>query len=276
MNRRFWAILAVFLSFSALVVWTQYVSAYRGDLMTLDVYLDSQGENVNAFQGTLHFPKTWSIERVDLRDSKTIYWIENPRATLESNSMSFSGIIPGGVGHLDGADTTQLLYSIDFYGYAPESADVSFSDTLFYLNHPATLKAEKAYFNSTLRPSDTQDIFTEDGDLLGLQFSFTTDPVTHENVLLLNSTEGKFASYTFREKEGDLNFSNWLPVDGLQILESNASTVLLSSVDDAGGTHELLLRSSFLHQFFWWMITFFFVLFTVYLLVAAYRIFRLK
>lgn len=217
----------------------------RVDHMTFDVYLNSGEENVNTFGGVLHYPASWSVERVALKDSSFIYWINSPDKD-SFGSVSFSGAIPGGVQNFEASDTKKLLYSIYFAGDIESSLEggVFFEEEEFYLNHPAALAATESYFTYSFRSTDTYGDFDLPGALLDLSFSFEEDPITRVPTLVLNSYRGNLASYSFESKEGDFNTKGWIPVDGIQALESSNSTVQLNILDSEGASQTLIIRKS--------------------------------
>jgi hypothetical protein len=64
--------------------------------LKIDVLLDTQGEAVNAVEGTLVFPQNFlALSRISDGDSAVNFWLQKPK--LESGGrLTFSGIIPGG------------------------------------------------------------------------------------------------------------------------------------------------------------------------------------
>lgn len=66
-----------------------------GDEVTLDILLDTEGEQINAFEGNVTLPDKLKIE--SLRDGSSLasLWVDAPRIATRHN-VTFSGIIPGG------------------------------------------------------------------------------------------------------------------------------------------------------------------------------------
>ena len=81
----------------------------QGEEFLMDVFLNTEGESVNAVEGRVVFP-TDLLEAGDIRDGNSIinFWVEKPRI-LEQGVIVFSGITPGGF-----SGSKNLLFSIVF------------------------------------------------------------------------------------------------------------------------------------------------------------------
>ncbi len=68
-------------------------SFVAGEKFQVDVVLDTAGESLNAFLGTISFPENL-LSLSEVRDGNSIvnFWIERPKIS----PLSFSGITPGG------------------------------------------------------------------------------------------------------------------------------------------------------------------------------------
>jgi hypothetical protein len=263
------------ISLTGLVLLLPSSAVAHTDRMTIDVYLNSGEENVNTFSGVLHYPAAWSVEKIRLKNSPLIYWIDPPGVDV-FGSIHFSGAIPGGVQNLGAVDSEKLLYSIDFVGQdeATLGGDVFFDDEEFYLNHPAALAATQTSFTYSYRATDTYGSFDLPTTLMDLSFSFEEDPITGDPALVLDSYRGNLAAYSFWGREGDFNSNDWISVDGVQVLESSSSTVKLSVLDDEGGYHTLVLRRSPLRVSLFFVGIGLFLCMVFYLLRAPSKIFR--
>lgn len=61
----------------------------------VDVALDTEGASINGIQGSISFSdSTLSFVRAETGASNITLWVDNP--TLKGNTLTFSGIIPGG------------------------------------------------------------------------------------------------------------------------------------------------------------------------------------
>jgi hypothetical protein len=68
---------------------------HTNDQFTVYVQTDTQGEDANAFSGTISYPSDMATLQ-DIRDGNSIinFWVDAP--TASSSVVSFAGIIPGG------------------------------------------------------------------------------------------------------------------------------------------------------------------------------------
>jgi hypothetical protein len=74
----------------------------------VSVFLNTEGESLNAFEGKLVFPADM-LEKKELRDGNSLinFWVERP--TVKDSAIVFSGITPGGF-----SGTNGFLFSIVF------------------------------------------------------------------------------------------------------------------------------------------------------------------
>jgi len=61
-----------------------------------EVLIDTGGENINALEATIHIPQGINIEEVYSGNSAILFWIQTPTYDKQSQTISFSGITPGG------------------------------------------------------------------------------------------------------------------------------------------------------------------------------------
>jgi len=92
-------------------------ASLQQEKLVIPVYLNGQGENLNALEGVLSYPQEL-IKLVQIQDGGSIisFWIEPPRET--NGEIKFSGIIPGGY---DGS--TGLLFKLIFQPQQTGSGD---------------------------------------------------------------------------------------------------------------------------------------------------------
>ncbi len=70
-----------------------------GDTVEVALFLDTEGETVNAVEGTFVFPhELFEFAEVHDGDSMVTFWAERPGLTRRGN-VHFSGITPGGFAH---------------------------------------------------------------------------------------------------------------------------------------------------------------------------------
>lgn len=217
--------------------------AHQDDYFTVDVYFSSADEDVNAFGSTLSLPASWTVDDLILKDSDLIYWIEAPQKTIQQE-MSFSGIFPGGVQNLKNYSTPLLLFSLNVHGDFEYVEDLLFTDAEIFLNHPMALAAENSLFLYKIRSAQEAPALTDISALDDLIYSFTNDPVSGGNSLVLNSYRGALAAYTFEMKEGDFWSGDWSRINGVSALNAQTSTVSLFVTAPDGGQETLVLRRS--------------------------------
>ena len=64
----------------------------RGDIITVDIKIDSEKESINAAQGTINWSNT-VLEFVDVSKDGSVFnfWVQDPELSSEKNSLSFIG-----------------------------------------------------------------------------------------------------------------------------------------------------------------------------------------
>ncbi len=84
-----------------------------GDVFSIEVLMDTQGEMVNAIGATVVFPDFLHFVKSEEKDSHIPLWVQHP--ALKSEHISFEGIIPGG---LDGQTriVTRLYFEVEQEG----------------------------------------------------------------------------------------------------------------------------------------------------------------
>lgn len=208
----------------------------------VDVSIRNNGEDVNAFGATMVLPDSWSVAEVELQNPELLYWITAPNGE-KKNQVTFSGIFPGGITNISSASEGMMLFTMKVNGDIALEKGVTFESTKFYLNHPTALEATDTFFSyktHSVKPTDNSFF----DDHFFLNYSFATDPVTDLPALVLDSYRGNLPDYTFEKREGDFGLGEWIPVDGLQSLESSVSTVLLNIRAPDGTEQTVVLRRS--------------------------------
>ncbi len=106
---------------AALIVFNASSTIPANQDSKVDVIVDSEGQSLNAFEGTVSFPDSLlSIKQILNGNSIVSFWIEQPHLTSSTGSgiatISFSGITPGGFQEVPGLSTEKQgnLFSIIF------------------------------------------------------------------------------------------------------------------------------------------------------------------
>ncbi len=213
------------------------------DYFTVNVYLDSATEDVNAFEAELKYPATWDIERIKFKDSDLIYWVQTPQENL-NGVMDFSGIFPGGVQNLKNYSSPLKLFSVEFAGDLEDATQVNLIGENIYLNHPMALEATDASISFEVDSSVSRSFETDVSPLSHLDYEFTVDPISGQDALVVNTYRGALASYKFELREGDFGQGLWSRVNGVALLKDFNSTVKLFITSPDGEELRLVLRSS--------------------------------
>ena len=135
---------------------------YQGDSFMVAVWLDTEGENVNAVEGCLSFPKE-KIEAVDIRKGSSILnlWPQEPFFSNEKGEISFVGGLPTGF------RGQGQIFSIIFRPVAglnlPQIVSLSFQKKSKVLLHdgqgtPAKLTLLEGNYSLIKKPRDLPEI----------------------------------------------------------------------------------------------------------------------
>lgn len=103
-----------------------------GAAVDVGVFLGSDGESVNAVEGTIRFPKDL-LRLTDVRPAGSVvsFWVEQPRLG-ESGDIRFAGIVPGGFQGDRGP-----LFSLTFEALKAGKAEVDASQVSILRNDGA-------------------------------------------------------------------------------------------------------------------------------------------
>jgi hypothetical protein len=98
-------------------------------LFEVEVFLNTETENINAIEGKFVFPAEF-LELREVRDGNSIinFWIERPKISLEGE-ITFSGITPGGYSGNKG-----LIFSLIFQSKREGEGILTIRDSRVFLN----------------------------------------------------------------------------------------------------------------------------------------------
>jgi hypothetical protein len=109
-----------------------------------EVTINTGDESINAFSGTLVFPKgVVEVKEVRTANSIVNYWVETPER--KENTITFSGMTPGGY-----AGSNGLLFSVVFTAAEQGKGTISVKDPLFLKNDGFGTAAKIAVSNSVI------------------------------------------------------------------------------------------------------------------------------
>ncbi len=132
-------LLAVFISLSVLVYADSVLAAKLyldtpaqevgiGQRMEVVVRLDTEGEIINAVEGTVELPSLVSVENIRDGNSLIAFWAERPHRATDY-SITFSGIIPGG---WRGNNGELFSFIIETHGEGSKTITISKARTLLH------------------------------------------------------------------------------------------------------------------------------------------------
>lgn len=98
-------------------------------LVDVGVFLDTEGEDINAVEGVFVFPPEFLTVR-DIHDVGSVinFWVEKPRVS-NGESLSFSGIVPGGYSSGRG-----LLFVVRFFTHKEGDIRIHFDSARLLKN----------------------------------------------------------------------------------------------------------------------------------------------
>jgi hypothetical protein len=111
------------------------------DVLEVSFFLDTQGEDVNAIEGTVVVPPALEVRDVCDGNSDVTLWIERPALSGDGN-VRFAGVIPGGR-----MDNNLYLFKIHVRAGEADRGVIDIQDLLFLLND-----GEGTETRSTFRP----------------------------------------------------------------------------------------------------------------------------
>ncbi len=178
----------------------------------VSVFLNTEGEALNAFEGKLIFPSDL-LEEKEIRDGNSLvnFWVERP-ALKQSGIIAFSGITPGGFVGAKG-----MLFSTVFHTKRSGEGGLQLKDLRFLRNNgtgtEAVAKGNKFSFliSEKNAPAGAEIEPVKDGDLPEYFTPvISTDPNTFDGKYFLSfATQDKGSGidhYEVRE-EGSSVFS---------------------------------------------------------------------
>lgn len=85
----------------------------------VSVHLLTEGENINAVEGSVLVPSGVVIDRIETGGSALTLWVEQPRYVIADGSIQFTGGVPGNL------PDDSLLFTV--FGHARNAGDYVFS-----------------------------------------------------------------------------------------------------------------------------------------------------
>lgn len=79
---------------SQLYLETVPATVNTGDTITATLFLDTQGDFINALEGSVSFSQNLSLVQMSHGDSLITFWVRSPE--VSGDTISYAGIVPGG------------------------------------------------------------------------------------------------------------------------------------------------------------------------------------
>lgn len=214
-----------------------------GQLVRVEMVLDSENEKINAVSGALVFSEeNLALKAVEDGGSIINFWVDRPMIT-EGGSTIFSGITPGGYQGNKGS-----LLSFVFEAIKPGSAQISLNKGQVLLNDGAGSEAKLKISNTKIRiieNSENQpaEIYRPADAVPPQDFvvQIVRDGEVAENkwvaVFASQDKETGIAYYQAQEaKENKINEQNWQIAESPLVLQdqSRSSYIFVKAVDRNG------------------------------------------
>ena len=248
-----------------------------GDIFTIEVWLDTENEDVNAIDVDLDF--SLGLRCKDFSDGGSIVslWMERPQLS-EDNKISFSGLIPGGF-RADG-----LLLKLTLEAKSEGLRIVSFGeDSGVLLNDGKGTVAELRIENYELRiqseeirsPREVESLYISDVDP---PESFEPKVIQLDNVF-----EGKyFVIFSAQDKDSGIDYyevfdgGEWIVAESPYVLKNQdfRKNIQVKVVDKSG--NERIEKVSSEKSSFWYANYLVWFIMTGGLLYVLWKVLKVK
>lgn len=234
----------------------QYQTFVVGTPLTVTVYLDPQGQSVNAVQGQIDFSSTQlALERVYNGNSIIGLWLTRPTEKT-AGTIAWSGIIPGGFDGILQAGNTALLpgqlFTMVFRPIASGTATISFNHLDVLLNDGQGTPAQVSARSLTVMSASTAPdmaiptVITNDHnppDPFVVTVSHDPNIFNDRWFAVWNATDKEtgVAAYGIFESTGPskaIDEAAWHPANSPYLLQDQSlqSYIYVRAIDQAGNT----------------------------------------
>lgn len=106
-----------------------HLELLEGQEFQINLFIDTQGENINAVAGTLSYPSD-KLDLIEIQEggSTLNFWVEKPKERSEGK-LNFAGITPGGF-----KGTGGFILSVFFQNEGFQNGTIELSDAAAHLN----------------------------------------------------------------------------------------------------------------------------------------------
>ena len=260
-------------SASSLYLEPKDITLTRGDTVTVEVRIDTQGQCVNVVEGLIHYDQTL-IKATEFSRGESLLslWVKAPEIDTEKGLIRFSGGIPGGYcGRVAGdPGLTNLIGRIAFtvpgfsVGMSPMGTGTSaiveiLPESTVFLNDGKGTKSALSTYGMKIGiaegiPQGRNDWLQKMRDDKTLpeffQIEMVRDPTVVDNkAFIVFSTTDKQSGidhYEIKEadpvrsefKAGSRQFAVWVPAESPYVLEDQdlKSRISVRAIDNAGNS----------------------------------------
>jgi hypothetical protein len=116
---------------------------------SVEVFLDTEGENINAIEGTILLPEGFSVSEVRYQGSVVSLWLSAP-AMRVPGTVDFAGVMPGGYQATPERTGRGNLFTLVLSARQPGTSRLSLgAETSVYANEGTRIPASKG--NATIQ-----------------------------------------------------------------------------------------------------------------------------
>lgn len=241
-----------------------------GEQFQVDLILDTENKNINAFEGRVIFPGAL-LELKEIRDGNTIvnFWITNPQMATNQgangNEIRFSGITPGGFSGERG-----LIFSVIFQTKSEGEGTIKIREAKTLLNDGLGTLASLSISNFqfvTIREPIRDDLWVspKDTDLPEL---FTPKIASDPNIFdgkwfVVFATQDKgsgiayYAIHESRRMKRRIATNEWIEAESPYLLKDQElrSFIYVKAVDKAGNERIAVVEPRYPMRWYemWWI-----------------------
>ena len=230
----------------------------QGEDFLLNVFLNTEGDSVNAIEGHLVFPDDL-LDMLEVRDgdSAVTFWIKKPKF-LTSNTLEFSGITPGGLSGIkhflfavifraktDGTGAVRLgelqILQNDGYGTRARATSVPFSFSISKSSVPSESSVEPA--QDVIPPENFTPLIIQNQNVF-----------EGKNVLVFSAQDKVSGIDRYEVREG--TWARYAEAESPFLLQNQAldKKIYVKAIDKNGNERVEVVyppHSSLLHESYW-------------------------
>jgi len=260
-----------------------------GDIFESSFFIDTEGQDINALQGTITFSdKSLSLKEINDGNSIINFWIDRP--VFKNNEISFSGIIPGGYSSGKGLIFTLVFQSLELGSGLIEVKDLkvlandgSGTPVTRLINNDDVVQISERIIKDSNISSSTSSYPTSTLPVKEIEEKDVTPPEIFEPKIASDSTvfDGRyFLVFTTQDKEAGIDHyevlekktlnifshdyiiwqSGWVNAENMYVLkdQNTQSSITVKAIDKVGNERIVVIKA--LKPIFWYQIWWFWVI----------------